>query len=306
MNETSVTIPAPTSAGRYWRRCGLASLGALGWLSLLSGCNPELMRNGWGGGSLFGGPPGKGEPWSIEVVRVEGTERREILDETAESLRRTKGIRPDDVVVEHEPGFSRILYGRYTRQRRRDSLRLTPSKQMEDDLFLIRSLAGPGNVRYFPLAKTVAIESPDVGPPEWDLRTNSGIYSLQVAAFYNTGEFDDRKGAAAEYTKQLRDKGHEAWYLHGPQVSIVTVGSFGPDAVESIDTPVRNIRDEEGRRMRVEATDLTSRYSAKVVALQQKETFQYNLTNGHKVYNVRGGRRVPVPSALVRISDAAP
>src|SRR5262245_50899892 len=106
-------------------------------LALSGGCNPELMRGGWGGGNLFGGPPGKGEPWAVEVIALDSAERKEIIDEAAESLRRTSGIRANDVVVEHNPTSSRILYGRYMRQRRSDSLRLGPSKEMENDLLLI-------------------------------------------------------------------------------------------------------------------------------------------------------------------------
>jgi hypothetical protein len=251
---------------------------------------------------LFGPP--KGEPWTILVADVSGPQRRDATESAAAALRRTRGIRPADVRVEHGQESSRILYGRYYRQTLPDSLRKSVPPQMQHDLALVKDLAGQDGVLFFPGAEMMPLATAHVGPEDWDLAQANGTYTLQVAAFYDTGDFNDRKGAAVEYARQLREKGYEAYYYHGgpkDTISIVTVGTFGPSAVRQGRPQGRAIVDEEGRPVKV-AAQLAVTYSEEVVALQQQETFKYNLTNGHIV---KSGQ-VPVSSALVPIPKESP
>jgi len=69
---------------------------------------------------------------------------------------------------------------------------------------------------------------------------------------------------------------------------MVTVGSFGPDAVVNMPQGL-------------------PRYSAEVLALQKNELLQHNLLNGG-VYYARDdrGARTPVPSRLVEIPRTTP
>jgi hypothetical protein len=109
---------------------------------------------------------------------------------------------------------------------------------------------------------------------------------LQVAAFEPGGAYENYKQGAVDYAKYLRDKGYEAYYHHGEAASVVTVGTFGADAVVK----------------RAGRTD----YSDEVRALQRKESFKYNLTNGAVWYAVIDGEKAPVRSLLVRIPQPDP
>ena len=159
---------------------------------------------------------------------------------------------------------------------------------MEVDLALIRQLGGPSGERYFARALPIRMPTPDVGNPEWRLDRADGVYTLQVASFEPTDKFWGFKRAGAEYCEFLRKKGHEAYYHHTQSASVVTVGAFGPEAVE--------------RR-----SDQRAYYSDTVDALQRNELFRYNVVNGGVVYVRDGqGRRVAMPSRLVEIPGNTP
>jgi len=118
------------------------------------------------------------------------------------------------------------------------------------------------------------------------LSTVQAKYSLQVAVFEPTGEFANYKQAAADHCAALRERGYEAYYHHGQASSVVTVGTFGPNAVKNV---------SNGRVWRTV-------YSNEVTALQRDELLKYNLLNGH-IYRVRDkdGTMVPMTSRLVEI-----
>jgi hypothetical protein len=120
------------------------------------------------------------------------------------------------------------------------------------------------------------------GYPEFNLATVRGargrdaLYTLQVGVW----ELDDRAAARREAEKdvlRLRQSGQEAFYYHGAQRSMVTIGVFGAsdyDAVMGIMSPtVRAVQD----------------------------THPNNLLNGKK-YRPQGESRW-VSSALVSIPD---
>ncbi len=232
-------------------------------------------------GSLFGP---KGTPWTIRCMELQGTYRLQHIEELAETLKRTPGIRPQDVFVGDEPdGYSRLYYGRYfCRTSPRTGKRPLTGK-MRQDLGLIRQLGDGSGRRYFLQALPVRMPTPDVGNPEWALANLPATYSLQVAVFEPTDNFWEYKEAAAQYCALLREKGYEAYYYHGSACSMVTVGSFGPEAV---------ITKADGRTY----------YSEEVLALQRDELLKYNLLNG-AVYRVRSdtGKKVAVPSRLVKV-----
>ena len=124
---------------------------------------------------------------------------------------------------------------------------------------------------------------PDVGNPAWALSNLSAMYSLQVAVFEPTDVFWGFKQAAAQYCQVLRERGYEAYYHHTDASSMVTIGSFGPEAVR---------RGAGGYTY----------YSPQVLALQRDEVLKYNIINGG-ILRVRNadGVMVPVSSALVEI-----
>lgn len=222
-----------------------------------------------------------GEPWTIECLDLPGAGHREDSIAIAELLRRTEGIDADAVHVQHDEESSSIYYGRYYRRiDRLKGVRHIPD-DLREDLAAIKELYDDLGRRIFLAARMVPQPLADVGPPEWDLRNVKGIYSLQVAVFFATPKVRDYKQAAVDKVSALRKKGYQAYYHHGDSQSVVTVGVFGGDAVV----------DYEG------GID----YSPKVRALQRKEDFVYNVTNGAIWTAVVDGKRAPVRSLLVEI-----
>ena len=226
-----------------------------------------------------------GAPWTIRCLELQGPHRNRHIDQIAETLRSTPGIKPNEVfTTDDRDGFARLYYGTYHRRTDPKTGKRSVPARLRKDLRLIKELGtGPGEY-YFMKAMVVRMPTPDVGNPEWDLAKVDGVYTLQVGVFEPTDEFFAYKQAAAEFCALLRRKGYEAYYYHTNATSTVTVGSFGAEAV--IPNPGR----------------LPS-YSAEVLALQQQdELLRYNLLNG-AIYRARTdeGTMVRVPSRLVRI-----
>lgn len=235
-------------------------------------------------GSLFGP---KGSPWTILCLEVRGPERMQQMEQIAETLKRTPGIRPDEVVLLDDPdGLAQLYYGVYYRRTDRQTRQRSTPKRLRRDMELIKQLGDPSRKYYFLMARTVRVPTPDVGNPDWALLKVNAAYSLQVAVFEPTDDFWDFKLAAAEYCKFMREKGYEAYYYHGSGCSVVAVGAFGEDAV---------------RR----GPDRRTYYSPEVVALQQDELLKYNRLNG-AIYRIKTGddTSVRVTSRLVRIPSS--
>ena len=245
---------------------------------------------------ITSGPPARplfapaGAPWTILCLELKGPHRLDQIQQIADTLKRTPGIRAGEVFVRDESdGFARLYYGQYFRKTDPKSGKAPTPQKLVDDLKMIKELgSGPGQY-FFRRALTVRMPTDDVGNPDWALTRAPGLYTLQVGVFEPSDEFLEFKRAAAEYCALLREKGYEAWYHHTPAASMVTVGSFGPEAL---------VPQESG----------VPRYSDKVIALQQSdELLKYNLLNGaiyHGQVYAPGetpGKPVPVPSRLVEI-----
>ncbi len=259
---------------------------ALGILVVAGCATPENNAVAAQGGSLFGS---KGSPWTIQCLEIQGADRMQRIESIAESLRRTAGIRPKDVFVrDEEDGFARLYYGTYNRRTDKKTGKKSTPPQLQKDLELIKQLGSESGQRYFVQSMMVRMPTPNVGNPTWALSQAKGVYSLQVAVFEPHDDFWEYKQAAAEYCEFLRKKGYEAYYHHATASSMVTVGSFGKEAVVNMPQGL-------------------PKYSAEVAELQENELMKHNLLNG-AVYYVRDGKggRTPVPSRLVEIPRSAP
>ena len=84
----------------------------------------------------------------------------------------------------------------------------------------------------------------DDGRGRWDIKKNSGVYSLLVADFENSPEnkYFSRREDSIAYCLELREQGYEAWYYHGPATSSVTIGAFDRFAVKMELVKTRNPR----------------------------------------------------------------
>lgn len=256
-------------------------------VNLLACATGSTGRAGRGGGWFRP----KGAPWTILCLELDGPYGAQQIDQIAETLRRTPGIRADDVFVRRDPdGGGRLYYGTYYRQTDPQTGKRSTPDLLRRDIELIKSLgSGPGEY-FFASALVVRMPTPDVGNPAWALTHADGEYTLQVAAFEPTDEFQAYKQAAADYCALLRDEGFEAYYHHDSACSMVTVGSFGADAVKT------RVVTEKGLKT------VKNYYSPKIQALLRDKTLRYHHVNGaiHKIITP-DGKKVPAPSRLVKI-----
>jgi hypothetical protein len=270
-------------------------------LSLLIGLPGCANAGGSDGGSgrLFGK---KGAPWTILCLEMSGPTRTRDIEQFAEALRNTPAIRSKDVLVRDEAdGVARLYYGNYRWSSAKDGKPAPMPAPMRNDLTMLRQLGDPAGRRYFLSAVPVRMPTPDVGNPDWALARAKGVYTLQVAVFEPTDDFFEYKEAAAEYCRFLREKNYEAYYHHTNAASLVTVGSFGADAV--IKPPPEVAHHEYIKK----GTMVLPVYSGAILALQRDELLKYNLHNGGIRYTrPPGGDRVPEHSQLVEIPQPTP
>ncbi len=240
--------------------------------------------------------------WAVRCATFQGPQRIEQAQIYERMLKQTKGLDAKLVTLLHAESESVLCYGRYARRFEAasgvESFRPDPRKDLE----LIRSLSLPTSNGYawpFRLATLTPLPGQDQGPAEWEISKARGHWSLQVAVFYNEGEMQQRKQAAIEYCKLLRQQGHEAYYHHGQVNSSVCIGAFPKDAIQTV--------------QRKESLTGRTQFTQKIVdprllALQQK--FPHSTQNGrimHQVsLNARGEKqRIPDASFPVEIPSAA-
>jgi hypothetical protein len=206
----------------------------------------------------------------------------------ADMLRAVQGLDRGAVRVDSGPNASRIYYGRYAQRTNPHSGLGEPEPRAAADRDRIRGLALGGADAYpFLLARVVPLPWQSSVPAEWELSCCPGVYTLQVAIFYDTPPgFTQRREAAEQAVALFRQRGYEAWLYHGESRSTVCVGSFDESAV-------------------LIGPDGKQRHGPAVVALQDaEEDFQYNTHNGRVVYRNIGGHKVPEASFLIRVPES--
>jgi hypothetical protein len=147
------------------------------------------------------------------------------------------------------------------------------------------------------------------GGHKWSVYNCKGHWTLQIAHYVDPspvypsaqlieyGPNWDRRLAAEEACSKLRVQGVEAYFYHGPKMSLVTVGSFPKEAFQY--DPKRNQYKNYDPR--------TDTYLFEPIKeLRKQEAFKYNLQNGQIVYKVfrrpgRTPRKVPWRSFLVKV-----
>jgi hypothetical protein len=151
---------------------------------------------------------------------------------------RTKGGLPQ-AYMERRGKSMVVAYGRYPGPN---------DKQAQEDLKRIQSLTIDGSA---PFAGALLSPPPyDSHPgsiPEYDLSTlkqrrgKDALYTLQVAAYTRMDgkppsqqDLADFRTAAEKAAVELRREGEEAFYHHGPRMSVVTVGVFGDKDLDPV------------------------------------------------------------------------
>ena len=133
----------------------------------------------------------------------------------------------NDLFIAAGDEHSELYWGRY------------PTMQAAAErLKTAKAYRSPAGMTPFPTALVVPVPGSDIGPPEWNLLSAPGEYTVVVAVFYDVPDanYYGRKNHAVEYCRQLREQGRQAFYHHGPSQSNVTVGLFGSTAVRKVVT----------------------------------------------------------------------
>jgi hypothetical protein len=122
-----------------------------------------------------------------------------------------------DVYVVHHSGYSELYRGRY------------PSAEAAmADLKQAKGYRTPVGIQLFAQAMVMPLPQQPAGRFEYDLTEGKGAFTVVVAEFYDVPEagYVGRRSFAQQYCRQLRTKGEEAYVLHGPVKSLVSIGSF--------------------------------------------------------------------------------
>jgi len=160
--------------------------------------------------------------------------------------------------IVHKADHSELYWGKYATYE-------AAAKDLKNKAKKYRTKLG---VPAYAQAIVVPLPGKDIGPPEWNLLNAKGAYTVVVAVFYNIDElkyydpkskkykvetvgYYTRKIDAVEYCRQLRNRGEEAYFHHGPSQSTVTIGAFPDSAVVMVQRGA--VKRPEIREPRIEA-----------------------------------------------------
>lgn len=250
---------------------------------------------------LLAAAPARGEEiededvWGVRCADVRGENRKAMAGKYADALRNVKGIRGERVQIIDQDGASTIFYGQYKRlyDTKKQTERYKPDPI--PDLNLIRSLAvtipdetgRPSQAHPFYLATLDTLPGGRPTRPEWEISRAKGYWSLQVAVFYNVNEMRQRKSAAEQYCKLLRDQGEEAYFHHGSDKSSVCIGAFPKEAIQEFrkEDPLSGVVSFNSKIV-----------DKRMLAVQKK--YPLDLENGYKMTDIV---RDPKTGAKVRM-----
>jgi len=196
------------------------------------GCDKAILSSGEGDASNGG--------YTILLYVLRSVDHVERIKEFKEQTAKDTGWK--GMFIVHKAEDSELYWGKYATYE-------AAAKDLKNKAKKYRTKLG---VPAYAKAIVVPIPGKDVGPPEWNLLNAKGAYTVVVAVFYNidTLKYYDpksrkyrvekigyrtRKIDAVEYCRELREKGEEAYFHHGPSQSKVTVGAFADSAVVMVE-----------------------------------------------------------------------
>lgn len=251
----------------------------------LGGCRAEerVVYDGWGRFKEMGDPKasasardaGAAQVYAIHLERFVGADRLAKAQNLAQELGK-RGF--PDVDIRDSAGFTSVSLGRFTDPAGRDAQAM---------LRRVREVEIGGN-RLFTSAGFVAAGGGTRIFDPLDLQQYTNQYSLQIG-FYDASFPGDRKAAAEEAARTLREEGEQAYFYHGRHRSLLTIGLFSRSDFETVNDPA-------GGGFTVD------RYGPRVRELRKK--YPYNLGNGITLIekNKSTGEVVgELPSFLVQV-----
>lgn len=217
------------------------------------------------------------EVWAIAVDAYDGPDQQQKAAAAMERFSDQTMIR--DFWIDQSAGQTVIYLGRYRSPR---------SERAQEDMALLKGLVDTG--RLIPSRKLMILtplEGSAVASDRLDLRSVAGMgsYTLQIGFYEGEGRHD----AAEKAVRTLRDENFDAFYYHGPNYSLITVGIFA-------ETEVALMPVDPGNQ---DNTKLEMYYSPRIEQL--KERFPHNLANGRQLMETHAGRTRVQPSFVVKI-----
>lgn len=221
------------------------------------------------------------ELYSIRCLSFTGPDHMQRARVAEKTLKAVQGLRADQVRVVSGDESSTLYYGTFRRTGEigKDSYAPDPKREIE----LIRQLStasrdsnGAERIDWpFKHATLEPLPTRGAGKPEWDLTGAKGYWAWHVAVFYNDGEFRQRKTAAEEYCKLLRQQGEEAYFHHGAVRSSVVIGLFPKAALQDVQrkNPLTGKVEFVNKIVDPKMQALAARYPD-------------NLENGHRMFNI--------------------
>ncbi|MEM1211107.1 MAG: hypothetical protein AAGI68_02310 [Planctomycetota bacterium] len=260
----------------------LPHVGRLGWwvglavvFSLVaSGCMQEISRtSSWddfpGAQKTEEGQQAMFGSWAIALDRFEGANRFRDAYRLVRRLNRESDL--GDLWYADNGQASTVYHGRFRSPRLPDAeaaLRQVRQARLDGD----RPFADSTFVDV-----TGAREATNTDDPK-DLRQHAGFYSLQIG-YYDPDFGSGFREAAEEAAATLREDGVEAYFYHGKNISMVTVGLFTAD-----DFVFRQGVRGYGPRIRM-----------------TQDEFPLHTANGRSVIVRKDGREDKLRSNLVRV-----
>ena len=199
-----------------------------------------------------------------------------------------KGI-PDVFVVE-SAGIASLCVGHYK------TMHDKAADEMLKTVRTVRDASGQ-----YPFAGVMLVPMPEPLPPNpWPLEKANGIFTLHIASWEAPG----RTPKAIAYASQLRTQGYEAYVYHGPRLSMVTLGAYGP---EIFDNPA--LVGKNGPKPKIispKVLDLTQKFPRmrledEVAPPEAHVPTQLVIIPGREIPATAG---MPLPKALYRVSLA--
>lgn len=219
-----------------------------------------------------------GAGWTILLAEFKGRDRQTRANRLVRQLVLESGV--PDLWVEGDEQTTRVLRGVY------------PSPTIDiaqRDLARTKAIEINGsnpfaNAKLIPLGPDGSV----ISESDYDLRRYSGMLTLQIN-YYDTEMGPDFRKIAEDAVKALREEGVEAYFYHGPNMSLITVGLFTEE-----DRVQRVMKTPDGRDF------IMAEYSPRVRELQRR--FPYSLGNGRTLIDSRNeGEGRPLESFLVRV-----
>ncbi len=191
--------------------------------------------------------------WTIYCRSFSGPMHVQESKRVKDALAKTTGMKHWHVI--HSEEESTLYYGFYravSPDVEESGLR-KDAQRAREDLRKIKELQDANKERAFSLVGFVPLPQPgSEGPPEWDLRnTPQDMYWTLYVGVYRDNP--DRKKAAVEAVRILREDGIPAYYYHDVAASLVCIGTWPREAIreqQSTDASV-NVQERDVEVMAV-------------------------------------------------------